>query len=337
MSHRQFVLVSASALIIVSVVAGRGVKTQAPASGGGTSNTYRRVTDWAQLPSQLKWAAVIGVEQGPDGNMYVLHRCFENSCAGRMEPPILKFDSSGKLLKTWGIEKFSFPHGFHVDSQGNVWATDTRIHQVFKFSADGSLLMTLGKNGTAGNPPELLNEPTDVVTNRNGDIFVTEGHAEGVANRVSKFSKDGRFTKSWGTSGAGPGMFNAPHTIAIDSRGRLFVGDRSNNRIQVFDQDGRFVAEWRQFGRPSGVFITKDDTMYVADSESNTTAVHAANPGYTKGIRIGSAKDGRIVTLIEDIESTTGEPSGAEGVGVDNKGNIYGAVVRRRMLERFVK
>jgi len=232
---------------------------------------------------------------------------------------------------------FVFPHGFHVDRQGNVWATDQqgrdgKGQQVFKFSSDGRLLMTLGKAGVAGAEPGTFDEPTDVVTAPNGDIFVTEGHGKG-NNRVSKFSKDGTFIKAWGKPGSGPGEFNAPHTIAIDSQGRLFVGDRSNNRIQIFDQDGRFIDQWKQFSRPSGIYITSDDTIYVADSES----WGPDNPGWKKGIRIGSAKDGSVKYFIEDIESTVTEHSVAEGVGVDARGNVYGAVVRRRMLEKHEK
>ncbi len=191
--------------------------------------------------------------------------------------------------------------------------------------------MTLGKAKVAGAGPDALNQPTDVVTAPNGDIFVTEGHGA-PSNRISKFSKDGKFIKAWGKTGAGPGELNAPHTIAMDSQGRLFVGDRSNNRIQIFDQEGRYIDQWKQFSRPSGIYITADDTIYVADSES----WGPDNPGWKKGIRVGSAKDGSVKYFIEDIESTTIEHSGAEGVGVDRMGNVYGAVVRRRMLEKHV-
>src|SRR5262249_46781979 len=148
-----------------------------------------------------------------------------------------------------------------------------------------------------------------------------------------KFSKDGTFIKSWGKKGSAPGEFNAPHTIAIDSRGRLFVSDRSNNRIQIFDQGGRLLDVWTQFARPSGIYITKDDTIYVADSES----WGPDQPGWKKGIRIGSARDGSVKYFIEDSESTTVEHSGAEGVGVDSHGNVFGAVVRRQSLERHTK
>ncbi len=313
---------------------------------------YRTLTDWAQLsstisPHSLPWAAVTGVEAGPDGNIYVLYRCHENSCAGRPEDPILKFDKSGKLLKSWGAGMFVFPHGSTIDSQGNFWATDGggvngKGHQVFKFSPDGKLLMTLGKAGVAGDGPDTFNQPTDVVIAPNGDIFVADGHRDTATNiaannRIVKFSKDGKFIKQWGKRGTGPGEFREPHTIAMDSRGRIFVGDRMNNRIQIFDQDGRFLAQWKQFGRPSGIYIAKDDTIYVTDSESGPDTGAGETFAFRKGIRIGSAKDGSVTAFIEDSESARPEHSGAEGVGADAEGNVYGAVVRRRMLEKHIR
>ena len=303
---------------------------------------YRTTRDWGQLPPGVKWAAVTAVEPAPDGTIYVIHRCFANSCAGRPEAPILKYDAAGKLLASFGAGMFVFPHGATVDRDGNLWVTDARGEngkgqQVFKFSPGGRVLMTLGKAGVSGSGPDLFDQPTDVAIGDNGDIFVTDSHRNGKNNRVVKFTRDGRFIKEWGRKGSGPGELSEPHTIAIDSRGRLFVGDRENNRIQIFDQDGRYLEEWRQFGRPSGIFITKDDTIYVADSESGPDTGAHELPGIKKGIRIGSARTGEVTAFIEDMESTTPDHSGAEGVGVDAQGNVYGAVVRRQMLERHVK
>jgi sugar lactone lactonase YvrE len=296
-------------------------------------NPYGRVHPWGELPTGPydERASFIGAEEGPDGNIYLLGRCLQNSCTGRSEPPVLKLDPTGKLLKTWGSGMMDFPHGFDVDDEGNVWASDQRGHQVFKWNAEGQLLMTLGQKGRQGDPPQLLTQPTDLVVAPNGNIFVTEGHGQG-GNRVSKYSSEGTFIMSWGTTGSGAGQFVVPHTIALDSQGRVFVGDRMNNRIQIFDQDGEFLDVWYQFGRPSGISITPDDMIYVADSESWGTD----NPGWKKGIRVGNARDGTVLYLIDDLESTAIEHSGAEGVGVDSEGNVYGAVVRRRMLEKHV-
>ncbi len=302
---------------------------------------YRTTRNWGELPPGVKWAAVTAVEPAPDGNLFVIHRCFANSCAGRAEAPILRYDATGKLLQTWGEGLFIFPHGATVDRDGNLWVTDARGengkgHQVFKFNSSGKVLMTLGRAGVSGSGRDVFDQPTDVVVAPNGTVFVTDSHRDGKNNRIVKFTKEGKFIMEWGRKGSGPAEFSEPHTIAMDSQGRLFVGDRENNRIQIFDQDGNYLDEWRQFGRPSGIFI-KDDTIYVADSESGPDTGARELPGIKKGIRIGSAKDGRVTAFIEDSESTAPDHSGAEGVGVDAQGNVYGAVVRRQMLERHVK
>ncbi len=284
---------------IVAVVALFGVAADAQ------DNPYRLVEGWAQLPEGMEWGQVISVDADAEGNLYVFHRA---------EPPILKFDPSGKLLESWGEGMFVRPHGFHVDQDGFLWATDQRGHQVFKFSPDGRLLLTLGKKGVAGEGPDTFNGPTDVAVAANGDIFVTDGHGNA---RVVKFSKDGQFIKTWGSKGAGPGELDLPHTIAIDTRGRVFVGDRSNHRIQIFDQDGRFLDQWTQFGWPSGMVITSDDTIFVADYQSK------------KGITVGSAKDGSVTAFIDQTEP--------EGVAVDAMGNVYAGEVAGRMLKKFAK
>ncbi len=265
----------------------------------------------------------------------------------------MEFDPSGKLLTSFGREMFAFPHGFTVDAQGNVWASDananetvlgisarnsngvTRGHQIFKLSPAGKVLMTLGKAGIAGNGPDTFDQPSGIAIAPNGDIFVTDGH--GKNDRVVKFSKDGRFIKTWGHHGAGPGEFDQPHDISIGgSQGRIFVADRSNSRVQIFDQDGNFIAAWKQFGRPSAVFVGKDDTLYVSDSQSNSTV----NQGYTRGITVGSAKDGSLRAFIPDpdlAQADVSRISGASGIVADEKGTIYAADVGPHKLRKYVK
>ena len=194
----------------------------------------------------------------------------------------------------------------------------------------------------AGNPPEALTEPNDVVTAPNGDIYVAEGHAGQNQNappdtvaRISRFTKDGKFIKSWGKPGSGPGELNVPHGIAFDSQGRLFVADRANNRLQIFDQDGKLLGEWKQFSRVSGIYIDKNDVLYAADSESNTKR----NPGWKRGIRVGSARNGIISAFIPDPEAKPDESatSGAEGIAADAQGNIFGAEVGPKMIKKYVR
>ena len=300
----------------------------ATAAANAQPNPYRTVEGWPHVPAGFEWGSVISVDPDAEGNLWVFHRA---------EPPLLKFDTSGKLLKRMGEGMFVQPHGLHIDRDGNLWATDAqgkdgKGQQVFKFSPDGRVLMRLGTAGVAGEGPNAFNGPTDVAVAANGDIFVTDGH---VNCRVVKFSKDGKFLMSWGKKGSAPGEFNLPHSIALDSTGRVFVADRENSRIQIFDQEGRFLAEWKQFGRPSGIFISKDDTIYVADSESNATR----NPGFKRGIYIGSAKDGKVAAFIPDTDpNPDASPSGAaEGVAADAMGNVYGARVRQKLLVKYAK
>ena len=197
----------------------------------------------------------------------------------------------------------------------------TKGHQVFKYSPDGKLLLTLGKPGGAA-APDFFYQPNDVLVAPNGDIFVAQGH--GAPNdRIFKFSKDGKPIKAWGKRGTAPGEFDQPHALAMDSRGRLFVGDRNNNRIQIFDQDGTFLEEWKQFSRPSGLYIDRQDTLYVADSESESVARN--HNGWKRGIRVGSAKDGSVKYFIPDPAEK------------DAQGNIYGAEVVPKDVKKYVR
>lgn len=320
-------------------------------------NPYRLVENWAQLPGSMnggKWGEVIGVKPGPDGSIWVLHRCFNVLPAGSATyvgrehmPPVMKFDISGKLLESWGQGVFAFPHGFHINHDGNVWATDAnrhetvlglsakgRGHQVFKFDPHGKILMTLGKAGVAGKGQDTFDQPTDVAIGRNGDIFVTDGH--GTNNRIVKFSKEGRYIKEWGKTGSGRGEFDQPHALDIDPQGRIFVADRSNGRLQIFDQDGNFIDEWKQFGRPSGHYIAPDGTILVTDSQSNARR----NPGFSRGIYIGNIRDVKVTAFIPDPELDNQDNStisGASGVAVDSAGSIYAADVAPHNVRKYVK
>ena len=303
-------------------------------------NPYRYVSGWPKMPKGRTLGASASIQVDRDGkSIWFADRCGANSCAGSNLPVLLKFDASGNLVKSFGQGMLIFPHGIFVDAEGNVWVADgqankegTKGNQVFKFSPEGKLLLTLGKPGVTGHGPDTFDQPCDVAVAPNGDIFVADGHAGQLPNappdtnaRIVKFSKDGKFIKEWGKLGSAPGEFRTPHSLYFDSQGRLLVADRGNNRIQIFDQDGKFLEEWKQFGRVSGLYIDKNDVLYASDSESNQTN----HPGWKRGIRIGSARDGTVRFFIPQMPEAHADsvPAGMEGVTADADGNVYGSNV----------
>ena len=318
--------------VIAAVMVGSGREASAQ------SNPYQLVANWATLSGGRTFGSVIGAGVDRAGNIWAFERCGGESCADSNLAPILQFDASGKLLKSFGAGLFVVPHGFYVDREGNIWTTDApgkdgKGFQVTKLSPDGRVLLKLGKAGVSGAARDTFIYPSAVVTGANGDIFVADGHGADTGGRIMKFSKDGRFIKEWGKKGTGPGELGGLHAIAMDSQGRIFVGDRTNSRIQVFDGDGKFLAEWKQFGRPSGIFIDASDTIYVADSQSDPER----NPGFTKGIRIGSARDGVVKSFIPIPAPGEGDMVSAEGVAADSAGNVYGAEANSNNLRKYAK
>jgi len=319
------------------------VLAAALAQPGGAPNSqpnpYHTVESIFKMPAGRTWGSTSAVAVDREDHIWVGERCGANSCAGSPLDPVLEFDATGKFLKSFGAGTLLFPHDLVVDRDGNLWVVDGHGHQVVKFSPNGKVLLTLGKKGMPGDGMDEFNQPSAVAIAPNGDIFVGDGHDEGSNHRVMKFSKDGKFIKTWGKKGTGPGEFNTPHCLAFDSAGRLFVGDRANARIQIFDQEGKFLEEWTQFSRPSGMYIGKDDTLYVSDSESRERDGYGHHPGWKRGIRVGSARTGVVTAFIPDTfaDPEKASTSGPEGVAADSQGVIYGAEVGQKDLKKYVK
>jgi len=321
---------------------------------------------WAKLPDGRHMGSPAGMEVDLDGeHVWVAIRCGgegdpgaaplgdQTSCGTSDLDPIVRFAPDGTVSRSFGSGMFVWPHGMHVDRDGNVWVTEAATgdrleearlhrgrpigHQVFKFSPTGQLLMTLGEAGVAGNDEYRFNAPSDVVTAPNGDIFVVDGHGTNDNNRIVKYSRDGTFIKAFGETGYGPGQMRGPHAIAMDpTTGRLFVADRRNQRVLIFDQDGTYLSRWTQFGMPSDIAITADGRIYVADSESDLDE----NAGWEKGIRVGDVAEGWVDYFIQDYGDNppiTAHGSGPESIAVDRNGNIYAGEPRPQTIRKWVK
>jgi WD40 repeat protein len=347
----------AAAGIVVVGQAGRGNQNASPpielVAGNAMVNPYRMLPNWPHL-GEIKSGAAIGIVPDGKGGVWLQHRS---------DPAMLHIDAAGNIVKRFDVT-FSSSHGLCQDQDGNFWAVDSgtfndsadtgvRGNQVFKFSPDGKLLLTLGKAGVSKAGPDTFLQPAACRATPDGNIVIADGHwprptkSPQDGDRLVWFTRDGKFIKEFGRHGRKPGEFMGPHGLAFDSKGRLFVADRSNNRIQIFDKDMRIVDEWRHFGRPSGVWILKDDTLIVSDSESNQRIGGAEdapegggnairNPAWKNGIRIGSARDGSVKYFVEGTRP--------EGLAADEMGNLFGGLTggcdtspSGSCLQKFVK
>jgi len=314
-----------------------GTAQSANAGPNDAPNPYHFDPGWAKTALGRNFGSTIGISPDIDGtSIYVFDRCGGFGCSRSKIAPIQKFDANGNLVAAIGVGLSNYPHGFAVDDDGNLWTTDAteeedngQGHTVRKLSPSGDVLMTLGTPGEAGSDNAHFNRPSAVAIGLNGEIYVGDGHGGDSNARVMKFDAEGNFIKSWGQYGSGPGEFDQPHAMVVDSTGRLFVGDRGNNRIQIFDAEGNFLEEWKQFGRPSGLYLNDDDILYVADSQSD----EMLNPGYEQGIRIGSTHDGVVKEFIHGPELA----GAAEGVAADSAGNVYVGYTGGTDFKRFVK
>jgi len=212
------------------------------------------------MPDGWKFGRVSSVATNPAGTeVYVFHR-------GKKADPLIVFDAKGKYLRSWGKGMFGNPHGLRVDREGNVFVTDNGDHQVMKFTSDGRLLFTLGIKGKAATDNKTFNRPTDIAFGKNGDFYVSDGYGN---SRVVKFSKEGKYLLDWGKRGTGPGEFNTPHSVAVDTKGTVYVSDRENNRIQLFDPNGKFLRQWTHLGATQNIFITPKDEMWIITHRDN--------------------------------------------------------------------
>jgi sugar lactone lactonase YvrE len=304
-----------------------------------TLNKKYEVTFFAPPPpGQDIWNRPRSVAADGKGSIFVIRPSGPPS-ASREQTPVLIYNRAGELQSSWGDGLFPDGHSIDFDSEGFLWITDCDTHMVYKYTRDGKQLMALGKKGVAGDnqSKDTFNGPADVVVTRNGDFFVADGHYN---SRILHFSKDGKLIKMWGSKGSGPGQFDVPHAITMDSKGRLLVADEQptakNPRIQVFDQNGTFIEQWTNIGlkQPTGLTIAPDDTVYVADTTGNSITVLKEGKvleviGYLQARPHGIAVD-PATGILYFADPPTALMSGGLNVKSDAPGGFVKQVIRKK-------
>jgi len=280
---------------------------------------------------------VSGVGVDAHGDVFVFHRNDRVwpdsdvlSTKSIALPTVTVFDGrTGGVLLEWGANTFAMPHGLTVDARDNVWLTDVALQQVFEYSRDGRLLMTLGTRGVAGNDNTHFNRPTKVAVARDGSFYVSDGYRN---TRIIKFSPEGRFLFQWGTPGDGPGQFDLPHCVTLDRQDRVYACDRSNARVQVFDAQGHFLAQWKDaaIGRPYDMAIAQDGSVFIADGGDQPDT-----PPDRSGVAVVTV-DGKVVSRFGRWGNYDGEFEIAHDIAVGPDGAVYVGDITGKRIQKFV-
>jgi peptidylamidoglycolate lyase len=336
MRNRDVILAAGLLLGLIATFSTDAQLTSAP--GLADPPQYRVVHNWPLLPEGEVLGSVAGIGVDSRGEVFVFHRAgrtWPNSDVLDLSPiprPTVDiFDGhSGKLLRRWGTDLFAMPHGLTIDDHDNVWLTDVALQQVYKFSPDGRLLLTLGERGVAGADARHFNRPTAVAVAGDGSFYVSDGYKN---TRVMKFSADGKFLFQWGTKGAGPGQFDLPHWVALDASGNVYVADRENQRIQVFDSAGHFISQWagKQLGRPYAIAIDKHGTAYIADGGDQPDIP----PDRSAWVLVSA--DGVPLVRVGRFGNYDGQFEMAHSIAVDGKGAVYVGDITGARVQKFVR
>ncbi len=299
----------------------------------GLLTPYRIVHGWPILPAGYVLGQVTGVGVDSHEHIFVFHRADHSGekPSGPIDSPVVMcFDGvTGKLLDTWGANAFLVPHGLRVDQRDNIWLTDVGLHQVFKFSHDGTLRMSLGVAGTSGWDHQHFNKPTDVAVAHDGSIYVSDGYGN---RRIAKFSPEGYFLLEWGRSGDKPGEFNEVHNVALDHEGRVYVADRINRRIQVFTGDGQFISQWKTeaLGCPWGLAYGPDDFLYMVDGGDMSSCL----PGRGRIARLDLG--GNVLEQWSSFGNYDGQLFWGHDIAVGKSGDVYVGEVNHGMrVQKF--
>lgn len=301
-----------------------------------TRAQHEVVPDWPRLPEGHELGLCAGVGVDAQNRVFVFHRSGRKWSNPFPKEPIKEstvsiFDGvTGKLLATWGENRFIMPHGLTIDSGGNVWLTDVGLHQVFQCTPEGKVLLTLGEAGVPGADGRHFNLPTDVAVLADGSFYVSDGYKN---TRVVKFSATGEFEFQWGSKGRGDGEFNLPHGIAIDSQGRVIVCDRENERLQLFDARGGFIAAWKgpQLGKPYGIATAPDGHVFIIDGGS--PSVRPEQRG--KAVELDASAT--VIDTFGSFGQAPGQFQLGHDIAIGPDGAIYVAEGTGARVQKFVR
>ena len=306
------------------------------AASSFAESLHEVVRDWPQLPKDDVLGLCAGVGVDSHNRVFVFHRRERKWSNPFPTEPISGTTVSvidgktGKLLNSWGAGLFVMPHGLTIDHEDNVWLTDVGLHQVFKFTPEGRLLLTLGERGKPGTDHAHFNLPTDVAVLRDGSFYVSDGYKN---TRVMKFSAAGRIEFEWGVKGSGPGEFNLPHGIAVDAEGRVYVCDRTNSRIQVFDARGAFLDQWKgpHIGRPYGVDVIGSGHIFVIDGGEPSMKIEE------RGKAVELDAGGRVLDIFGSHGGGPGQFQLGHDIAVGPDGAVYVAEGTGARVQKFVR
>ena len=323
-------LILGTAIFVGTTVAQEKTVPQVDYPRVNLATGYHVDTAWPAQKPPYPWEAMAGIAVDDEGLVWTLNR-------GEM--PVQVYDAQGKLVRSWGRGLFKSPHQLSIGPRGDVWIADSQNHAVYKFTPQGDLLLTLGVPGEPGDDDKHFKMPTDVVETLEGDVFVADGYRN---NRVVHFGAKGQFVKTWGELGVEPGNFSLPHSIALDSQGRLYVADRNNGRIQVFDQSGRFLAQWRNRCVPWTVRVTSDDRVYVCGSSPAQWRQEDVQMGIPPKDQLvmqfdtdGELQHWWSFPLGQADQAKPGELAWVHGLAIDATGNLYLGDIMGKRVQRF--
>ncbi len=299
------------------------------------STCYEVDAAFFQRPANLAWGDMSGIALDAKGQIWL---------ATRAEVPVQVFDANGQFVRAWGKGLLHTSHFIRIDHEGMIWLADVTQHVVFRCTPEGQVLLQIGTPNEPGCDETHLNLPTDMAISPSGDVFVADGYGNA---RIAHFDRQGKFVKQWGKVGTGPGEFSFPHSIVMDSQGRLYVADRNNNRIQVFDQNGQFLAEWRNLLVPWGLYVTQGkhggDEIWACGSSPMAWRDEDVLLGCPPKDQLVMKFDttGRVLQLWtfpkgEEGKEKPGELNWLHAVAVDAQGNLFVGDIMGRRAQKFV-